>query len=59
METTREYFHLEKYSAEAVDKVVAMQTAGGMTVQDMAEAAGISVEGVNEIVSATFQIWGH
>lgn len=59
MSSLRKEFHLEEYPAEAVNKVVAMQTKGGVSVQEMAEAANISVEAVNKIVSATFQVWGH
>lgn len=55
----RKNFHLEEYTKEAVDIVVKMQTRGGVSVQEMAEAANISVEDVNKIVSATFQVWGH
>lgn len=58
-ESVREFFGLEEYSEEAVDKVVAMQSAGGISVQDIAEEVGISVDAVNDIISSTFQVWGH
>lgn len=59
MSSIRKTFHLEQYSAEAVEKVVAMQMKGGISVQEMAEKVGISVEAVNDIIFSTFQVWGH
>ncbi|MCM1185722.1 MAG: hypothetical protein NC251_04520 [Lachnoclostridium sp.] len=59
MSSLREEFGLEEYTKKAVDTVVRMQTKGGASIQEMAEAADISVEDVEKIVSATFQVWGH
>lgn len=62
METIREFFHLEKYSEEAVETVVSLKTAyetSNMTIPEIAELTKIPVEDVREILDATFQVWGH
>lgn len=60
MESLRETFHLEKYSEEAVDKVVQMMMGPEkLPTEDIAKAVKLSVEDVDDIISSTFQVWGH
>lgn len=62
MESIREEFGLEQYSEEAVDKVVGLKTScetSGLSLQEIAEIANVPVEAVDDILSNTFQIWGH
>ncbi len=62
MESTRDFFHLEQYSEEVVDKAVGLKTkyeTSHMSIQEIAEAANITTEYVGIILSATFLVWGH
>ena len=62
MESIREFFHLEQYSEEIVEKVVgykAKYETSRMSTQEIAEAVNIFTEDVDTILSATFQVWGH